>query len=481
MIYIVGDSTVSSFKETYFYKRCGWGTEISTYFKNIEVLNLAISGRSSKIKAGDFLFIGFGHNDEKDDDPDRFTSANLDINNPKSFKYVLYNYYIKIALERNAYPILCTPIVRLDNTGLYQGKNIHITNNGDYREAIISLAKEVNIDYVDLTKISLDIAKELGYEKSCLLHAITKGKIDKDNKLVPDINSVDLTHINILGAKYFAYNIAKTLLNTNNPIKEYITKDLKEPTFNDLVMDEGYQYVPYVCPDFNNIISREWFDTMSKEYIGTAFGDTGRSTFDRSNGYVAKKSFNNFIVGSLLRNENEYTPLGKISLNSEGIALVGKKISVDRNFTFEVEGTVLDYSKTADAGFGLALRDDFYVNLAIPDKTIVSNYVAAGFVTEKNKMVINYSRVNGQLVKTNNLIDEQYKTGSKAKFIIKRLGQVVYVTTIYNNVEYKETYTDFDFTQIDSKYFYITMFATRNTLVEFSNYKYFDEGIAQGA
>ena len=177
MIYIVGDSTVSSFKETYLYHRYGWGTQIKTYLKDdIEVKNLALSGRSSlsflkednyryltnHIKSGDFLFIGFGHNDEKDDDPERFTSANLDSNSLGSFKYTLYNYYIKLALDNNATPILCTPIARLDEENLYIGKNIHITNNGDYKKAIIELSKEKNISCVDLTTYSSNLYKSLG-------------------------------------------------------------------------------------------------------------------------------------------------------------------------------------------------------------------------------------------------------------------------------------------------------------------------------
>ena len=494
MIYIVGDSTVSEFNEVYFYKRCGWGCGIGTYFKGLEIKNLAMSGRSSlsfiketnyqeflKIKEGDFLFIGFGHNDEKDDDPDRFTSANLDINTKGSFKYTLFNYYIKIAKERKAYPILCTPIVRLDNTNEYVGKNIHITKNGDYRKAIIELAKEVNIDYVDLTSISLEVAKRLGYEKSCLMHAITKGKIDENNNLVPDINSVDPTHINTLGAKYFAYSIAKELSFTNNPIKKYIVNPLIKPTFDDLVMDEGYKFVPYIAPDFDAYKPKEWFDTKSKTYVGTAFGDTGRGTFDRSNGFVAKEFENKFIVGQILKNESEYTPLGKISLNSEGVAIIGRKIPSNKNFTFEACAKIIDCSPIPQAGFGVSLRDDFYLDLKIADKTITSNYVAAGFVSEKDNLVINYSRANSQLVKTDNKIEGEFHNNLEAKFIIKRLGQVVYVTTIYDNVEYKNTFTDFDFTQIDKSNIYISLFATRNTLVEFSEIKFIDEGIAQEA
>ena len=48
-LYLVGDSTVASFNDyTYFYPRFGYGTKLQDYFNNVEVINLALSGRSSK-------------------------------------------------------------------------------------------------------------------------------------------------------------------------------------------------------------------------------------------------------------------------------------------------------------------------------------------------------------------------------------------------------------------------------------------------
>ena len=86
----VGDSTVCSFNDTYYYPRYGWGTQLEHYFdSSLTVKNLALSGRSSKsyvqeeqyqtlmqgMKAGDYLFVGFGHNDEKADEG-RYSNPN---------------------------------------------------------------------------------------------------------------------------------------------------------------------------------------------------------------------------------------------------------------------------------------------------------------------------------------------------------------------------------------------------------------------
>ena len=90
-IYVVGDSTFSSFSDPYYYPRYGIGTKLQDYLnpKKVEVINLAMSGRSSKsflteanyktlvqnIKKGDYLVIGFGHNDEKTEEA-RYTNPN---------------------------------------------------------------------------------------------------------------------------------------------------------------------------------------------------------------------------------------------------------------------------------------------------------------------------------------------------------------------------------------------------------------------
>lgn len=50
-LYIVGDSTLCSFEDKdYFIPRSGYGTKIHKYtdFDNLEIVNLALSGRSSK-------------------------------------------------------------------------------------------------------------------------------------------------------------------------------------------------------------------------------------------------------------------------------------------------------------------------------------------------------------------------------------------------------------------------------------------------
>ena len=48
-LFVIGDSTVCLFNDsTYFYPRYGYGTQLEKYLNDFEVINLALSGRSSK-------------------------------------------------------------------------------------------------------------------------------------------------------------------------------------------------------------------------------------------------------------------------------------------------------------------------------------------------------------------------------------------------------------------------------------------------
>ena len=217
-IYVVGDSTLSSFNDSYYYPRYGYGTRIQDYIlpEKAEVVNLAMSGRSSKsfltevnyqtlkdnIKKGDYLIIGFGHNDEKAEEA-RYTNPNGSKEESGSFKNCLYENYIKLAKSRKATPILCTPIVRRTPNAekAYEGAYVHITDDvegfpgGDYPRAIRLLAADEGVLLVDLTFMTKCLYERLGVENSKKYHAAkTESPEDFDN-----------THLNAYGA----FEIAK--------------------------------------------------------------------------------------------------------------------------------------------------------------------------------------------------------------------------------------------------------------------------------
>ncbi|MBT2758995.1 rhamnogalacturonan acetylesterase [Mesobacillus foraminis] len=166
-VYLAGDSTVSSYDQP-LAPRMGWGQVLDRYFDDkIVVKNEASSGRSSKsfidegrldaildeIEKGDYLFIQFGHNDQKIEDPSRYTE-------PYSTYKSYLKQYIDGARAKNALPVLVTPVERRRFTAEGLARDSH----GEYPAAMKELAKEENVPVIDLTAKSKSLFQELGPE-----------------------------------------------------------------------------------------------------------------------------------------------------------------------------------------------------------------------------------------------------------------------------------------------------------------------------
>jgi len=244
-LYVVGDSMSCIHTDpNSFYPRIGYGTQLKFFLdKKMKIQNLALAGRSSKsflseenyetlknsLGEGDYLLIAFGHNDEKDDDPVRFTDASKVYTDPSSIGYYLYEYYIKLARDAGAVPILCTPIVRANSNNDYTGSCGHITSNGDYRQAILDVGAAYDVPVVDLTAVTRARYEELGYEKAILYHAADKGTYAADGVTVQaDTSTTDTTHLNVYGARYAAYQVVLALREVEG-IRAYILPDIAEP------------------------------------------------------------------------------------------------------------------------------------------------------------------------------------------------------------------------------------------------------------
>lgn len=500
-LYIVGDSTVDEFlnadgsvkDSTYFYERCGWGGHIKDFTENLTIVNYGASGRSSKdylntsyystilsnIKAGDYLMIGFGHNDEKSDDDTRFTDASKPITDPTSFKYSLYENYIKKAEEKGATAILCTPIVRLAPNGDYSGANGHVTSTGDYRQAIVELGAEKNVKVIDLTTYTKNLYTTIGFDEAQYFHAMTSG----NSATEPNLSTVDKTHINNYGAKYFDYYIAKELYDDancylGNYVKDEITVPTKE---NDLKVNSKYTYSPYSAPNLAAYSAPDHLSTITEGWYGTAFGDAGGDPTSSSNGYIAKEtSAGVFEVGQSKSGTGTLFK-GKISNTAEGIAFAFKQISINDDFEFSVDAKVLKVNGDGKQdGFGIMLRDACW--LPAKDAALMSNYVAAGlYRASASSVCANFSRANLTEINSSENSVSYPSVGDTVKFKITRTGQNVMCETIIGDTTYSTQYLDFDFVAKDSEYMYIGMFGARGTVVEFTNVNYTKTGTSQGA
>ncbi len=169
-IYLIGDSTCqTNFEDTY--PQIGWGQVFPNYVKdNYKVINLAKNGRSTKsftdeglfnpckdnIEKGDYLFIEFGHNDEKKEDPTRFTE-------PFGKYQENLLYFINTARKVGATPILLSPIYRrhFDENGKIKD-NVHL----NYPEAVRQLAEKEHVIYIDMCELTKGYLSKLGDEAS---------------------------------------------------------------------------------------------------------------------------------------------------------------------------------------------------------------------------------------------------------------------------------------------------------------------------
>ena len=489
-VYLVGDSTVCSFSDGYYYPRYGYGTQLANYLApEATVVNLALSGRSSKsfiveenyqtlknnIKEGDYLIICFGHNDEKSDDAARFTDASKPYTDESSFGYYLNEYYIKLAVEAGATPILCTPIVRAKTNDDYSGNEGHVTATGNYAQAIIDLGAAVGVSVVDLTAITKAEYIAKGYDGAKLYHAVTVGESsDGGVTVTPNWGSIDKTHLNVYGAKFVAYSLA-TELSKLSGIGGYVLKDIVAPTEADLVANPNYVYSDYEAPDLSTYAPVDHFTTITEGWYGTGFGDTGGDPTSTSNGYIAKET----EAGVFRVGQSAGSNKGKFSSSADGFAFLFTQVEADKNFKISVTATILQTASTKQAGFGLMLRDDAY--LPVKDASIVSNYVTAGILCEADSTYALFSRENSTLSKGQSFGSSLPAADDVFTMSIERVGQSVTVTVTQGDNTVSTTHYDFDFFAKDNGYMYVGMFANRGTIVEFTDLQFEITGTSQGA
>ncbi|MBQ7920735.1 MAG: rhamnogalacturonan acetylesterase [Lachnospiraceae bacterium] len=210
-IYWAADSTVQT-NDITTYPQTGMGQVLSLYLKeDVEVKNHAKNGRSTKsfidegrlqaiderIGEEDFLFIQFGHNDEKDQDPTRYTE-------PYSTYMDNLAIYIDVARKHGAYPVLITPLERrcfMENGHLGMGAH------SDYVAGMKQTAANLNVPLIDLYSMSRAELKRAGEAES------RNWYMNFDAGLYPNYmeGKTDNTHLRYAGAVLYAGLVAKGL------------------------------------------------------------------------------------------------------------------------------------------------------------------------------------------------------------------------------------------------------------------------------
>jgi len=210
-VFLAGDSTVTDQPRE---PGASWGQMLPRFFKpGVAVANHAESGETlksfitglrlakilSQMKKGDYLFIQFGHNDEKHNWPQTYVEA-----------HTTYQAYLKVFIAearlRGATPVLVTSMQRRQFDAGGKIRNSH----GDYPEAVREVAREENVALIDLEQMSRVFYEALGSEKAPLAFSAS-GR--------------DATHHNNYGAYELAKCVVQGIKENRLPLAQFITDD----------------------------------------------------------------------------------------------------------------------------------------------------------------------------------------------------------------------------------------------------------------
>lgn len=234
-IFMIGDSTMADRYPQDDNPERGWGQMISLFFTDeVIVYNHAMNGRSSlsfidegrwdvvlsKLKRGDYVFIQFGHNDEKPEDslhtvPGRSFDDNL-------------RRFVHESRKKGANPVLFNSIVRRnfpppgqkEHQYTYEAEgDILVDTHGEYVNSPKNVAKEMNVPFVDMNRLTHNLISELGREKSKNLFLWLPAN---KYKSYPD-GKVDNTHFNVLGAKIMAKIAVDAVVKIIPELKSHIS------------------------------------------------------------------------------------------------------------------------------------------------------------------------------------------------------------------------------------------------------------------
>lgn len=203
-IFTIGDSTCANKTLEKGALERGWGQALPSYLDSryVVVDNHALNGRSSKsfrdeghwqpvydkIQKGDYVFIQFGHNDQKPKE-DRHTDPGTTYNEN-------LRRYVTETREKGGIPVLLTSMVRrkFDENGKL------IETHGDYLQAVRDVAAEMNVVLIDHNISSKQLVESMGPEDSKKLYMW----VEKDTNLALPNGREDDTHLRALGAKLMA-------------------------------------------------------------------------------------------------------------------------------------------------------------------------------------------------------------------------------------------------------------------------------------
>ena len=241
-IFLCGDSTVVDQDNEPW---ASWGQMITRFFDaGVSFANYAESGECantfiaagrlkkalSHMKAGDYIFMEFSHNDQKQRGPGKGAFYSF-MTSLKTF--------IDEAHARGAHPVLVTPTQRRS----FDEKGKIRDTHADFPDAIRWLAAKENIPLIDLHQMTRTLYEAMGVEpsKKAFVH-YPAGSYPGQNRPM-----ADNTHFNPYGAYQIAKCIIEGMKKIDLPILEHLREGYTayDPAHPDKVEDFKWNDSPF--------------------------------------------------------------------------------------------------------------------------------------------------------------------------------------------------------------------------------------------
>jgi lysophospholipase L1-like esterase len=208
-LFLAGDSTLDEFGRCHRPGRAplaSWGVALEGAMKlGGRVRCFAKSGTSTRsfidmgywqrlikeVKAGDFVVIQFGHNDQKQATEEQ--RAKVYAAHDGLYRDNLRRFAAEVRAKR-ATPVFCTPIIRatFDEAGKKLVDTTWKSQNsclGMYAQAVRELGEELSVDVVDMNKMTHELCERIGRDEAHKFYAISTGiEYSRDGEPSKDVS-----------------------------------------------------------------------------------------------------------------------------------------------------------------------------------------------------------------------------------------------------------------------------------------------------
>jgi len=221
-VYCIGDSTMADKEDPGQNPEYGWAQVLQQFFaEGVTVDNRAVNGRSSKsfiaekrwdsvykaLKPGDYVFIQFGHNDQKFKDSSRYTNPHT------TYRHNLIR-FVKETREKGANPVLFSSIVRRN----FNEFGVLVDTHGAYPLETRLVAQEYQVPFIDLQYLTELLETSYGPERSKRLHLHFRPGED----LYYHEGKEDNTHLSLEGARAVSRLVIKEIKARELPLAKMI-------------------------------------------------------------------------------------------------------------------------------------------------------------------------------------------------------------------------------------------------------------------